>query len=78
MWHLAVVLLRATPWTVCHFGRKRQALPNVVRLFVLMFGGAWLLLEFVRLLHLCAQICVDAQSLCLRISLEIRRALSLS
>lgn len=74
MWHLIIVLRT----TVCHLGRERQTLTNVVSLFMLMFCRAWLLLELFRLLHLCAQVGIDAQRLCLGVTLEIGGALPLS
>lgn len=45
---------------------------------MLVLSGAGLLVKFVRLLHLAAQVGVDAQSMGLRVSFKIRRALALS
>ena len=45
---------------------------------MLVLGGAGLLVKFIRLLHLAAQVSVDTQSLGLRVSLKIRGALALS
>lgn len=75
MWHLIGVLWTAT---VSHLGREGQTLTNVVSLFMLMLCGAWLFLELLRVLHLCAQVGVDAQSLCLGVTLEIGGTLTLS
>ena len=53
-------------------------MPDVVGLFMLVLGGAGLLVKFIGLLHLTTQVGVDAQSLGLRVTLEVRGALALS
>ena len=44
---------------------------------MLVLSGAGLLVKFVRLLHLAAQVGVDAQSMGLRVSFKIRRMIKL-